>query len=203
MMKKLFLMTALACTAISCNAGRNIRTAQDITPGNPVETQLDWRYGANDLRVQTTNINKRLMDRWCEKTQYEPMRQGKPRIIITDIDNRTDTYIPTDMIRDIFEGVAINDERYSILVADTKDERELDRLMAKISNSPKYANSSKPSASSASVPQFLAKVRITKATTMQPKFDIEDYRMTISLYDVETQEIVDSAWDVLRKKVKP
>jgi hypothetical protein len=33
-------------------------------------------------------------------------------------------------------------------------------------------------------------------------FDYEDYRMTVTLYDIETKEAIDSAWDVLSKKVR-
>lgn len=191
-----------ASAATSCgDGGRKMRTAMDITPGNPVETELDWRYGANDLRIQTTNINKQLMDRWFNKTGYDIGTRGKPRIIITEIDNRTDTYIPSDMVRDIFEGVAVNDGRYVIVVGDSQHEKELDKQVAKITQSSKYANSKKLSHGNATAPQFLAKVQITKATTMQPKYDIEDYRMTMRLYDIETQEIIDSAWDVFRKKI--
>ena len=32
-------------------------------------------------------------------------------------------------------------------------------------------------------------------------YTYEDYRMTVTLYDIETQEAIDSAWDVLCKKV--
>jgi hypothetical protein len=34
------------------------------------------------------------------------------------------------------------------------------------------------------------------------RYDIEEYLMTLTLYDLETQEIVDSATDILRKKVQ-
>jgi hypothetical protein len=183
------------------SCGRNIREAKDITPGNPVETEMSYQYGANDIRIQTTKINKQLMDRWFAKTQYD-LANGKPRIVITEVDNRTDTYISTDMIRDIIEGVAVNDGRYTIVVGDAKDERELDKLMAKITSDPKYANSSRLAPSQAKAPQLLAKIRITKAVTQQKRYDIEDYRMTVTLYDIQTQEVIDSAWEVLRKNVE-
>lgn len=195
----LCLLTLFAVSFNGC--ARNVRTAVDITPGNPVGEKLDWRYGAADIRIQTAKINRQLMDRWIAKTGYN-LDNGKPRIVITEIDNRTDTYIPTDMIRDIIEGVAINDGRYTVLVGNASDERELDFLMAKITQDPKYMNSSRLRPNQAMAPQFLAKMRITKAVTKDPYFDYEDYRMTVTLYDIETQEAIDSAWDVLSKKVK-
>ncbi|MDF2577953.1 MAG: putative secreted protein [Chlamydiales bacterium] len=194
-------MLALAITTTSCGGGRNIRTAQDITPGNVVEKQLDWKYGANDIRIQTTKLTNVLMERWLRKTSYDIQSNGRPKIIISQIDNRTDEYIDPHMIRDIFEGVAVNDGRFTIVVGDDKHEKEMDSMLSKFENHPKYAYSAKPKIGNATAPQFLAKVKITKASTMQKKFDIVDYRMQIELYDIETQEIIDSAWDVLRKQV--
>ncbi|MBN9378331.1 MAG: hypothetical protein BGO14_06680 [Chlamydiales bacterium 38-26] len=188
-------------TLFSSCACRTIRTAQDITPGNISHERLDWRYGSSDIRIQTTKLNKQLMDRWLTKTGYD-IGYGKPRIIITEIDNRTDQYIETDMIRDIFECVAIDDGRYTILVGDARNERELDELMDKISLDPKYNNNSRLQAGKAIAPQFLAKVRLTKAVTSDRYYDYEDYRMTVTLYDIETQEVIDSAWDVLSKKIR-
>jgi hypothetical protein len=89
-----------------------------------------------------------------------------------------------------------------VVVGDNKDERELDALISKLKCDPKYSNTSRPQWGNASAPQFLAKIRITKASTAQRTYDIEDYRMTITLYDIATYEAIDSAWDVLRKKVK-
>jgi hypothetical protein len=106
------------------------------------------------------------------------------------------------MVRDIFESCSVDDGRFAIVVGDVKDEKELDLLMQKVQTDGKYSNSSKLTAGQAKAPQFLAKVRLTKAITHQKFFDIEDYRMTVTLYDVETQEAVDSAYDVLRKQVK-
>lgn len=193
------IIILLGIAATSC--GRNIRTAQDITPGNYPKTKLDWRYGAGDIRIQTTKLSQQLMDRWFAKTGFD-CSYCKPRLLITEIDNRTDCYISTDMIRDIFEGVAINDGRFTIVVGDTKDERELDYVMHKISKNPKYSEEGKPQFGNAKAPEFLVKVRITKSVTSDRFYDYEDYRMTVTLYDVETQEAIDSAWDVLRKKVK-
>jgi len=187
--------------ALSSGCGRHIRTAEDITPGNLPGEKLDWRYGAADIRIQTTKLNRQLMNRWFAKTGYNCC-DGKPRIIITDIDNRTDCYISTDMIRDIFEGVAIDDGRYTIVVGDSQDECELDCLMDKVSLAPKYNNPTRLKFGNAKAPQFLAKVRLTKASTSSRFYDIEDYRMTVTLYDIETQEAIDSAWDVLSKKVR-
>lgn len=195
------LLCAAALTLCSCG-GRKIRTATDITPGHPDTGEiLDWRYGANDLKIQTTEILKKLVDRWYAKTHYNNAN-GKPSIIITNVDNQTDTYIPTTMIRDIIEGIAIDDGRFSIVVGDQGDDKELDSLMNKIQNDPKYDNSSKLAGKNAKAPQFLAKIRLTNAVTHHKYYDIEDYRMTITLYNVETREAIDSAWDVLRKKVK-
>jgi hypothetical protein len=198
---KLMKMAALCIllfNASSCCC-RTIRTAEDITPGNPRE-KMDWRYGAKEIRIQTTKINQQLLDRWFLKTGYQ-CEAGKPRIIITEIDNCTDCYIPTDMIRDIFEGVAIDDGRYTIVVGNEENEQELDYLMCKMNNHPKYNNETRLQPGRATAPQFLAKVRLTKAVCSDRYYDYEDYRMTVTLYDIETQEAIDSAWDVLSKKV--
>lgn len=195
-----FTLATVALTATSCCC-RRVRTATDITPGNPCGEKLDWRYGAGDIRIQTSKLNAQLVDRWIARTGYD-FENGKPRIIITQIDNRTDQYIATDMIRDIIEGVAIDDGRYTVLVGDYQDERELDFMMAKITQDPKYSNSSRLTAGKAIAPQFLAKMRLTKSVTSDRYFDYEDYRMTVTLYDIETQEAIDSAWDVLSKKVR-
>lgn len=194
---KFLFLCLLGLMATSCC--RHVRTAVDITPGNPCE-QLDWRYGAGDIRIQTTKITRQIFDRWYLKSGYQ-CTAGKPRVIITEIDNCTDQYIPTDMIRDIIEGVAIDDGRFTILVGNALDEMELDHLMGKVSCHPKYSNSSRLTPGLATAPQFLGKIRITKAVRADRFYTYEDYRMTVTLYDIETQEAIDSAWDVLSKKV--
>lgn len=180
---------------------RDVRQAVDITPGNSCYEKLDWRYGAGDIRIQTTKITRELMDRWFIKSGW-PYLNSKPRIVITQVDNRTDQYISTDMIRDVIESAAIDDGRFTIVVGDLQDECELDAFMSKILNDPKYNNSTRLEEGRAVAPQFLGKVRITKAVTSDQWFDYEDYRMTITLYDIETQEALDSAWDILSKKVR-
>ena len=202
MKTKIALLTIASTTLLLSSCGRDIRVAQDITPGNAKETQLDWKYGANDIRIQTTNITRELLNRWYARTGYDFAASGKPRITITQVDNRTDCFISTDMIRDIIEGFAVDDGRVSIVVGDAQDRKELDALMDHVQDSPKYDNPSRIPANSSLCPEFLAKIRLTKAITQQKKFDIEDWRMTITLYDVKTQEALDSAWDVLRKKVE-
>lgn len=199
-MQQTLLFILMMIALISCNC-RTVRTAEDITPGNISCEKLDWRYGAGDIRIQTTKLNKQLMDRWLEKTGYD-LHCGKPRLVITEIDNRTDKYIPTDMIRDIIECVAIDDGRYTVVVGDAKDECELDYFMNKILADPKYANNSRIDAGRAIAPQFLVKIRLTKAVTSDRFYDYEDFRMTVTLYDIETQEAIDSAWDVLSKKIR-
>lgn len=200
MNRSLLAMTALSSllfSSASCNRG--VRTAVDVTPGNYQE-KLDWRYGAADIRIQTTKINRQLMDRWYAKTAYQP-KGCKPRIIITQIDNCTDQYIATDMIRDIIEGVAIDDGRYTIVVGNVSDERELDGMMNKITQDPKYSNCSRLQPGLATAPQFLGKIRITKASRSDRCYNYEDYRFSVTLYDIESQAAIDSAWDVLSKKV--
>lgn len=181
--------------------GRHIRTAEDITPGNYRGTKLDWRYGAGDIRIQTNKLSCILMDHWFSRTGYD-FSCGKPRVIITEIDNRTDCYISTDMIRDIFESVAIEDGRFTVVVGDACHEQELDYLMNKVQNDSKYSNKSRLVPGEAIAPHFLAKVRLTKAVTGDRNFDYEDYRMTVTLYDIETQEAIDSVSDTLRKRVR-
>jgi hypothetical protein len=191
---------AFTTTLTGCHR-RTIRTAEDITPGNYPCTKMDWRYGAADIRIQTSKVASQIMDRWYAKTMYD-CKNGKPRVVITEIDNCTDMYISTDMIRDIFEGVAIDDGRFTVTVGNACDERELDMLMQKITHDPKYSNCSRLTPGQATAPQFLGKVRITKAVTSDNFFDYEDYRMTITLYDIETQEAIESSWDVLTKRVQ-
>lgn len=197
----LIASTALAFLASTSSCCRSVRTAVDVTPGNCSCTKLDWRYGAGDIRIQTTKINRVLMDRWYAKTGYNG-ECGKPRIIITQIDNCTDCYISSEMIRDTIESAAIDDGRYTIVVGNARDEAELDSMMGKIACLPKYNNNSRLALGQATAPQFLAKIRLTKAVTSDSWYDYEDYRMTITLYDIETQEAIDSSWDVLSKKVR-
>lgn len=194
----IFLLLSVSLLSSCCV--RHTRTACDITPENAPCTRMDWRYGASDIRIQTFKVTQTLMDRWCARTGYN-FEYGKPRIIITEVDNRTDCYISTEMIRDTIESVAVDDGRFTVVVGNKYDEGELDYLMAKISQDPKYCNSTRLCPIQAKAPQFLAKIRITKAVTSDCKYDFEDYRMTITLYDIETQEIIDSTWDVLNKKV--
>jgi hypothetical protein len=191
----------LALSLILAGCGRNIRTAEDVTPGNTKETCMNWKYGATDIRIQTGKITKELVDRWVARTKYD-ITHGKPRIIVTHIDNRTDMVISNDMIRDIIEHAAVEDGRVTMVVGDSKDEQELDTWLKKITKDPKYAKKSRVEANAVQAPQFLAKIRIVKALTEQKRYDIEEYMMTLTLYDLETQEIVDSATDLLRKKVQ-
>jgi hypothetical protein len=190
------LLTLLSLSTLSsCHRG----SAQDITPGHYKE-RMDWRYGAADIRIQTSSITGQLMDRWFAKTAYD-CQNGKPTVIISEIDNCTDRYISTDMIRDIIESIAVDDGRYTIVVGNELDESELDARMQRIQLDPKYNNASRLNSGQALAPQLLAKIRLTKAVTSDRFYDYEDYRMTITLYDIETQAIVDSAWDVLSKRV--
>lgn len=202
-MKVPLTLTSLVALSLVLSAGcnsRKVRMAEDITPGNPIEKELDWSYGANDIRIQTKKLTAEVMDKWYDDTRYDDY-YGKPRLIITQVDNRTDTYVPTDMVREIFESVAAEDGRFRVIVGDSSDRHEMDLLMRRVQNDPKYQNSSRLKAGKGIAPQFLAKIRLNKATTTQKNYSIEDYRMTINLYDMETQELIDSAWDVLRKKV--
>lgn len=73
--RKVILLLALMMLS-SC-ACRSVRIAEDITPGNISCDKLDWRYGAKDIRIQTTKLNKQLMDRWLEKSGYN-LYNGKP-----------------------------------------------------------------------------------------------------------------------------
>ncbi len=202
-MKSYIQMTLLALIAATSftSCCRTVRTATDITPGNCWNEKLDWRYGAGDIRIQTTKITCDLMDRWYYKSGWL-LENGKPRIIITEIDNRTDCYISTDMIRDIIESSAIDDGRFTVVVGDSQDDMELSAIMNRVSNDPQYQNSSRLQNNVAIAPQFLGKVRITKAVTSDKLYNYEDYRMTITLYDIQTKEAIDSSWDVLTKKVQ-
>ena len=185
-MKSAFnLLFLCALCLISTSCCRHVRTAVDITPGNPSE-KLDWRYGAGDIRIQTTKLTRQIFDRWYFKTGYQ-CAAGRPRLIITEIDNCTDQYIPTDMIRDIIEGVAIDDGRFTVVVGNVSDEMELDQLMGKNCLHPKYNNPSRLNPGQATAPEFLGKIRITKAARADRFYTYEDYRMTVTLYDIETQ----------------
>ncbi|MBN4066964.1 hypothetical protein JYU14_02655 [Simkania negevensis] len=200
-MMRVYVVIGIITTAtVLSGCQRRYPRVEDVTPGNPAATEFGPGYGANEIRVQTDKINKQLMNRWLAKTGYD-LQQGQPRIIITQIENLTDQYIPTEMIREIIEGVAINDGRYTVVVGDAKDEKELDALMEKIRNNPKYSNSSRLKPHQATAPQFLAQVKLLKSVSHLPKYDIEDWRMSVTLYDIETGEAIDQAYDVLRKKV--
>ncbi len=201
MKKQVLMAPSLLLALLLAGCGRNIRTAEDITPGNTKETHMSWKYGATDIRIQTGKLTKELVDRWAQRTHYD-FASGKPRIIVTHMDNRTDMVISTDMIRDIIEHTAVEDGRVTMVVGDSKDERELDTWLQKILKDPKYSNKSRVDNREVTAPQFLAKIRLVKAMTEQKRYDIEEYLMTLTLYDLETQQIVDSATDILRKKVK-
>lgn len=201
MKKFAVLLLALVPLVSSCCCGRGVRVAHDITPGNCLGTRLDWRYGAGDIRIQTYKLCPVLMERWFLKTGYNPYTACMPRLIITGVDNCTDQYISTDMIRDIFEEVAANDGRYTVVAGNAQDEKELDERLKKYAYDPQYANATRPNFGNSVAPQFLAKVRLTKAVTSSPRYDYEDYRMTVTLYDIETGVIIDSESDVLRKQV--
>lgn len=123
-------LTLLALSLLLTSCGRQIRTAEDVTPGNSKETQLSWKYGANDIRIQTGKLTRELVDRWAQRTQYD-FAAGKPRIIVTHVDNRTDMVISTDMIRDIIEHAAVEDGRVTVVVGDVKDEQELNTWLKK------------------------------------------------------------------------
>lgn len=179
---------------------RNVRTARDVTPGNPSE-RLDWRYGSADIRIQTTKIMGQLMNRWVKKTGC--LWNGHPaRLVVSQVDNCTDRYISTEMVREIFESAAADDGRFIVVVGNACDEAELDHRLDKINLSGKYNPDTLSLPGMATAPEFLVKVRITKAVRADRFYDYEDYRMTVTLYDIETQEIVDSAWDVLCKQVR-
>lgn len=194
------LLILAAAGLVAC--GRNIRTAEDVTPGHEQETCLDWKYGATDIRIQTQKVTDALMQKWWNIARADLASKGKARIIITGVDNRTDQYISTDMIRDIIEEVAINDGRFTITVGDVQDEGELDTLLVKAGLDPKYRKETRPELGQATAPQFLAKIRITKALTHQKRYDLEHYRFQITLYDIQSQEAVDSASDTMYKKVQ-
>ncbi len=184
-----------------CACGRNIRTAQDVTPGHEKQACLDWKYGATDIKIQTAHVTSELMKRWWSVTKEELETKGKARIVITEVDNRTDQVISSAMIRDIIEEVAIDDGRFTVVVGDALDEKELDRLLDKTTKNPKYADATRPKRHNATAPAFDARIRITKAITHQKDHDLEHYRFQIVLYDIETQEAVDSASDTMYKKV--
>ncbi len=56
--------------------------------------------------------------------------------------------------------------------------------MHKVQNAPKYNNSSRLQAGKATAPEFLVKVRLTKAVNFDRGFEYQDIRMTVTLYDV-------------------
>lgn len=194
----LVILTAVGLTA----CGRNIRTAEDVTPGHEQETCLDWKYGATDIRIQTQKVTDVLMQKWWNISRADLASKGKARIVITQVDNRTDQYISTDMIRDIIEEVAVNDGRFTITVGDVKDSEELDTLLVKAGTDSKYRLETRAQLGQATAPQFLGKIRITKAVTHQKRYDLEHYRFSITLYDIQSQEAVDSASDTMYKKVE-
>ncbi len=193
------LLMILALMTASCG-GRRLRIAEDITPGNYFYTKLDWRYGSGDIRIQLYKLCSVLMNNWQTKIGYDAFY--KPRIVITDIDNCTDEYISTEMIRDILEEIAVNDGRFTVVAGDRCDRAELDAWMDRILNDSKFDNSSRIKPSGAIAPQFLAKVRITKAIASDRCYDYQDYRMTVNLYDIETGCAIDSASDLLRKRIR-
>ena len=196
---RLLILLFICSNSAACH--RSLRTAKDITPANINYEKLDWRYGAQDIRTQTSKLLKQMMDRWFAKTCYN-LLQGKPRLVITEINNKTGQYISTDMIKDIFECSAIEDGRFNILVGDYNDKQELDYFMQRILTDPKHCNNLGLLPNRAIAPQFLVKVKISNAVTSDRFYDYEDYQMTLTLYDIETQEAIDSLSDVINKKIR-
>lgn len=204
-MKLTTLTSALAVALITTSCchpcyGRRVRTGFDITPGHCCQV-LDWRYGAADIRIQVCNVARFLMDGWFNRTGYD-LCNGKPRIIITEVDNRTDQYVCLDMMRDVFENIAVEDGRFTVVVGDARDAAELDYLLNQTTEDAKYNASTQPEPCQVTAPRFLGKVRLTKAINSDRCYDYEEYRLTVTLYDIQTQEIVDSAFDILRKQVQ-
>lgn len=202
-MKKIISVSLLALTLVSSScAKRHVRQACDITPGNYGCEIMDWTYGAGDIKIQSRNICAHLMDRWYASSDPRVAYGAKPRLTISSVDNRTDMYISTDMIRDIIEGIAVEDGRFEVVVGDCADEQILDATLSDIETNPKYQQSRRPQYGKVKAPEFLAKILITKAVSRTDYYDYEDYRMTVKLFDVETQELIDSASDTLQKKVE-
>ncbi len=195
-------LVSLALTSCHPMCGRRYPCVTDVTPGNCHNIELDWHYGIRDMRIQMRNVTSTLMDRWYSKTGYQMEPGLKPRVVITDIDNRTDEYIALDLMRDVIESVAINDGRFSVVVGDTSDEEDLDNWMTRMRQDQKYSATTRLTAGQVTAPQFLGKVRLNKAVSSDRRTDFEEYRLTITLYDIETQEALDSAWDVLHKRIQ-
>src|SRR5690554_2885782 len=114
-MRTTLLMAMLLCSGCC----RPLYMAEDISRCNPTRASLDWHYGAKDIQIQTGRILSCLLERWYWKTGYNPNNCTKPRFIITEVDNCTDQYLSSEMIRDIFENVAANDGRFTVVVGNS------------------------------------------------------------------------------------
>ncbi len=170
MIQRLKTATLIALVLIASSACTRGISIPGFRRGEKAAAQrVAWQYGANDLRIQATKVNKKLIENWLEG------HEGKPLLYIAEVDNRTDWHIDTEMLQDIFTNVAINDGRYDVTMEepDTGD-----------------------------IPVLRATILLTKKATKLKYFEYEDYIMTITVFDNDNQQKIDSAWDILRKRVE-
>ncbi len=193
---KLFTCGLLLLSATSCSLNK---IAHNFSINNSRATVVDWRYGASEIRIQTCKATRTLIERWLAKTS-SCQSTDCPRIIITKFKNCTDCYIPCEMIRDAVEEAALDDGRFTILMCDPKSEQKLTGCMSKTQRHPKYRYPAAPSPDGNSGPKFFGKICLTKISSTDPACQLEEYHLALDLYDAETEELVDSAQDILYKK---
>ena len=140
-------------------------------------TVVDWRYGASEIRVQAGNASRALMERWFATTGHD-CHKIRPRLLIVNFNNETDCYIPQDVVCDAIFRAASDDGRYSMELGATN-----------------------PRINSWHRPTFIGEITLSKELTPGTSCDIEKFRLTIDLYETESKEFIDSAQDILWKKL--
>ncbi|MBB65571.1 MAG: hypothetical protein CMO81_10970 [Waddliaceae bacterium] len=193
-----FLCLSFASLCSACSSSTPSEPAFVIAPVEPV--QKTSRYTADDLCYQSALVAKQLIDRWENQFEKQIDKKEKPRLLINDLDNRTDVPLSHKDVSKYLDLIAAKDGRFTVKLGNTQDEQENDMMMDRYLSDPHYSTDATPDHPNGKAPQFLTKIRLSKAVTSDQVYNYEDYRLSILLYDIETQELIDSAWDVLRKQ---
>ncbi len=178
-----------------------IHTVQDLTGTPRIGERIDWRYNAQDVRLQAKYIMKELVTRWYNNTGYKAIHHVTPHIIFAEIENRSDAFISLEAFQDVLHALSIEDTRYTVEVHNVQNERELNALISKMKENPHYAPTSKVHVDQVLPPQIFAKFYLSHEVSSGNQVEYLDYRMTITFYDFETREPIDSISDTLRKKI--
>jgi hypothetical protein len=138
-------------------------------------------YRTEDLYKQVNWASRQLMNRWFKRTGHEYQREGRPQLIIAEIDNRADTYLPPTIVRAIFQDVAEEDGRYISVPSPVVEEGD---------RSNRYRRPA---------PILMATVRLAKNEQRVEDTHHQSYRLSITLFNEGNEQAIDTAWSDLDK----